>query len=79
MGIYKDLVLISWQYVEEIATNNDSLPKDAFDAIADVYSSISYRNMVWKESICNFEKVKLLFIQLHDSTFDSDNRLHGHY
>lgn len=85
LGIYKDLVLISWQYIEDTAANNDSLPKDAFDAIADVYSKfiqkydLKREYLQFSKSYFNFKKFKLLSIQLHDSTFDSDDQLHGYY
>lgn len=81
MCICKDLALFSWQRIEEIAVNSDSLPKNAFDVFVDVYSNFIQKNDLKREYLqfsnnyFNFEKVKLLPIQLDDSTFDSDDKL----
>lgn len=57
------------------------MPKDAFDVFADVYSKFIKKEDLKREylqfskSYFNFEKVKLLPIQLHDTKYVSDDEL----
>lgn len=82
-GIYKDLSLFSRRRLEEISKKKDLLHKDAFDVFSDIYSKFILKDDLKREylqfskSYFNFEQVKLLPLQLHNSEIEIDDDLSG--